>query len=197
MRRPRGRAGRPKQTCVVAAPGLEPGLPKAGMQILSLLCLPFHHAAYAQALLARQAHARRVHPTCALYKPDFGRERKSGWPEATGGCRLLLERVAPDGFPVLPADIGHAAVALVELIGNLKHRQHQPALGRPGDMAATALAPDELAGLDLEPRGGTFLVHELALEHVGLLDLHMLMVGKNGSGRKAHQRGDEPGPPVE
>jgi len=36
MRRPRGRAGRPKQTCVVAAPGLEPGLPKAGMQILSL-----------------------------------------------------------------------------------------------------------------------------------------------------------------
>jgi hypothetical protein len=29
----------------VAAPGLEPGLPKAGMQILSLLCLPFHHAA--------------------------------------------------------------------------------------------------------------------------------------------------------
>jgi hypothetical protein len=29
---------------LVAATGLEPVLPKIGKQILSLLCLPFHHA---------------------------------------------------------------------------------------------------------------------------------------------------------
>src|SRR6266699_3868855 len=50
-------------------------------------------------------------------------------------------------------------------------------------------APDGFAGLDLEASSGPLLVHELALEHVGLLDLHMLVVGKDGSRRKTHQRG--------
>src|SRR5262245_20106635 len=111
--------------------------------------------------------------------------------------RLALQRTSPDSFPVLPADVGDAAVALIELIGNLKHRQHQPALRRPGDMAAAALAPNEFAGLDLEPGGEALLVDELALEHVRLLDLHVLMVGQDGAGRKAHQRGDEPALAVE
>ena len=40
--------------------------------------------------------------------------------------------------------------------------------------------------------------HEhVKIEHVGLLDLHVLVVGQNGSRRKAHQRGDESGLPVE
>src|SRR5712692_9407063 len=98
---------------------------------------------------------------------------------------ILLD-VAPEARPVRPAEIGDAAVALVELVGDLEHGEHQPALRRAGDVAAAGLAPDELARLDLEPRGRTFLVDELAFEHVGLLDLDVLVVGKNRAWRKAH-----------
>src|SRR3989442_15225140 len=84
-------------------------------------------------------------------------------PPAEVGCfrlRPLNERedsilldVAPEAVPIRPAEIGDAAVALVELVGDLEHGEHQPALGRAGDVAAAGLAPDELARLDLEPRG--------------------------------------------
>src|SRR4051812_36316349 len=97
------------------------------------------------------AHASRIYQTCATLSADFGAL------EATS----LLQRMAPDAFPVLAAEIGDAAVALVEFVRDLEHREHQPALGRPGDMAAALLAPDEFAGLDLEPRRRPLLVHEL------------------------------------
>src|SRR5205823_5518120 len=103
-------------------------------------------------------------------------------PHPGQGCSIL-QGVAPDLFPVLAGKVGNAAVALVEFVRDLEHRQHQSALGGAGDVAAPRLAPDELAGLDLEPRGRTFLVHQLALEHVGLLDLDVLegkLVDKEG-----------------
>src|SRR3981189_523289 len=101
----------------------------------------------------------------------------------------ILQRVAPDAFPVLAAEIGHAAVALVEFVRDLEHRKHQPALGRPGDMAAAFLTPDEFAGLDLEPRRRPLLVHELSFEHDGLLDLYALVVGKDRARPEAHHPG--------
>jgi len=52
--------------------------------------------------------------------------------------------------------------------------------------------PDRPAGTDRKTRVGAFLVDEPAFEHVGLLDLDVLVVGKHGARRKAHQRGDEP-----
>src|SRR6516164_4460364 len=173
------------------------GTPVSQKQILSLLCLPFHHAAGASVSSTASARTRRVYPLALIVLSARFREHPKSVRRERRVTRLLFERAAPDGFPVLPGDVGHAAVALVELIGNLEHRQHQPALGRPGDMTAADLAPREFAGLDLEAGSGTLLVHELALEHVGLLDLHMLVVGQNGSRRKAHQRGDESGLPVE
>jgi hypothetical protein len=45
---------------LVAATGLEPVLPKAGMQILSLLCLPFHHAARRKRSSTACAHVSRL-----------------------------------------------------------------------------------------------------------------------------------------
>ena len=79
----------------------------------------------------------------------------------------------------LPATVGDAAVLLVEFVRNLEHRQHQAAFGRPGDMPAARLAPDEFARRDLEAGGRTLLVHELAFQHEGLLDLDMLVVGQD------------------
>src|SRR5262245_60055431 len=44
----------------------------------------------------------------------------------------VLDRVAPDAFPILTGTVGDAAVLLVEFVGDLEHRQHQPAFRRPG-----------------------------------------------------------------
>src|SRR3979490_1663024 len=35
--------------------------------------------------------------------------------------RSIRQRVAPDAFPILAAEVGHAAVALVEFVGDLEH----------------------------------------------------------------------------
>ena len=55
---------------------------------------------------------------------------------------------------------------------------HGAALGAPGGVAAAGRAPDELAGADLEPGVRPLLVDEGAVEHVGLLDQHVLVVGQ-------------------
>jgi hypothetical protein len=43
-------------------------------------------------------------------------------------------------------------------------------------MAAAGLAPDELAGTDGKPLRRAFLVDELTLKNIGLLDLDVLVV---------------------
>jgi hypothetical protein len=55
---------------MVAAPGLEPGLPKAGMQILSLLCLPFHHAAWRRRCSTACARVSRLPAGVVLTVPS-------------------------------------------------------------------------------------------------------------------------------
>src|SRR5262249_5982712 len=152
------------------------GTPVSQKQILSLLCLPFHHAAGASVSSTASARTPGLSTRAYRIKCPISGAPKIGAPGAAGGPAFSFCPPAPDGFPVLPGDVGHAAVALVELIGNLEHRQHQPALGRPGDVAAAGLTPHEFAGLDLEAGGGALLVHQLAFEHIGLLDLHMLVV---------------------
>src|SRR4051812_4536638 len=68
------------------------------------------------------AHASRIYQTRAPFRCRFrGRMRRHS----------LLQCVAPDGFPVLAAEIGDAAVALVEFVRDLEHREHQPTFGRP------------------------------------------------------------------
>src|SRR4051794_29006857 len=44
------------------------------------------------------------------------------------GAGLFLVEASPDAFPVLAIRVGDAAVALVELVGELEHGEHQPAL---------------------------------------------------------------------
>src|SRR5262249_46451422 len=106
---------------------------------------------------------------------------------------LLSKRVSPQLIPIFPAEIGHTAIALVELVGNLKHCEHQPALGRPGDVTAAWFAPDKFTRIHFESRRQPFLVDQIALEDVGLLDPDVLMIGQDRARRKAHERGDEAG----
>ena len=58
---------------------------------------------------------------------------------------------APDLVPVAAVLVGDAAVLGEELVRDLEHRDHQPALRRPGGVAAARLAPDELAGPTVSP----------------------------------------------
>src|SRR5262249_52156380 len=58
----------------------------------------------------------------------------------------------------------------------------------PGLVAAPCGAPDELPGAAFALR-----TVQASPEHVGLLDLHVLVVRQARAGRHAHQRGDEPG----
>src|SRR5215472_17409941 len=64
-------------------------------------------------------------------------------------------------------------------------------------MPAAGLAPDEFSGTDGEPVRRAFLVDELALEDIGLLDLDVLMIGQRRAGSEFHQRGNETGRLVE
>jgi len=103
-----------------------------------------------------------------------------------------IEKWAPDTLPVLSAHVGDAPVALEEFVRDLKHCEHEGTLGCPGDMPAARLAPDKLPGIDFGARSRPLLVHELALDHVGLLDLDMLMIGQSRPRRAAHEGGDQP-----
>src|SRR5439155_483666 len=79
---------------------------------------------------------------------------------------------APGLLSVLAEEIGLAPVGLIELVRDLEHGEHQAALRPgPGLVPAAGGAPDEFAGL-----AHAFAADQAALEHVGLLDPHMLVV---------------------
>src|SRR5829696_7506824 len=98
-----------------------------------------------------------------------------------------LPRMPPGLIPVLAAGVDDAAVGFEEFVGHLENREHQSALRAPGDMAAAGLAPDVFAGLAFDARSRAFLVDQRALEHIGLLDVDVLVVGQHGAGREFHQ----------
>src|SRR5215470_12556314 len=96
------------------------GTPVSQKQILSLLCLPFHHAARTRSS-ACPGKVETGFPT----KDMRQRKNPAHGPEAQcSPVGSILERVAPDAFPVLAAEVGGAAVLLMEFIGDLEHRQH-------------------------------------------------------------------------
>jgi hypothetical protein len=64
-------------------------------------------------------------------------------------------------------------------------------------VAAALFAPDEFAGLAFDALGRTFLVDERTFEHIGLLDIDVLVVGQYRARRKAHQRGHQAGLAIE
>src|SRR5882672_959960 len=138
-------------------------------------------------------HAKRIprnrpHPSP---RRRAGRER---WGKLRNTGRLPLPgRIdrAPNLGPIAAGDVGHAAVALEELVWYLEDREHEPALRAPSRVAAAGGTPDEVALGHCETGVRTFPVYQLACEHVGLLDLDVLVVGQHRAGRKAHQRGRE------
>src|SRR5438093_6482210 len=90
----------------------------------------------------------------------------------------------PGRVPILARGIDDAAVGLEELVRHLEDREHQPAFGTPGDMAAALLAPDEFAGLAFDALRRPLLVDERAFEHVGLFDVDVLVVGQHRARRE-------------
>src|SRR2546430_13401530 len=90
---------------------------------------------------------------------------------ANNGYQSSLAGMSPGFVPILARGVDDAAVGLKELVRHLEDREHQPAFGTPGDMAATLLPPDEFAGLAFYALRRTFLVDERAFQHVGLLDI--------------------------
>src|SRR6185295_14199946 len=111
----------------------------------------------------------------------------SAWTCGNQTWQLAEQRLAPGCVPVLAADVGLAAVGLVELVRNLEDCEHQAALRPdPGLVPAPGRAPDEFAGLAL-----ALATDEAPLQHVSLLDAHVLMVGQLGARGELHQRGDD------
>src|SRR5258708_2382418 len=92
-----------------------------------------------------------------------------------GGCSALAG-VPPGRVPILARCIDDATVGLEELVRHLEDREHQPALGTPCDMAAALLPPDEFTGLAFDALCRPLLVDERTFQHVGLLDIDMLVV---------------------
>src|SRR6266851_2230401 len=116
--------------------------------------------------------------------------------------RIMIQGISAPGVPpglvpVLARGIDDAAVGLEELVGDLEDRKHQPALGTPRDVAAAWLAPDEFAGLGLDALCRAFLVDEVALQNVGLLDMDVLVVGQHRARLKSEERGHQAGRAVE
>src|SRR5947209_4365040 len=108
-----------------------------------------------------------------------------------------LAGMAPGFVPVLAGCVDDAAVGFEELVRHLEDCEHQAALRTPGDMAAALFSPDEFAGLALDALRRTFLVDQAALEHIGLLDVDVLVVGQHRARRKAHQGGHQAGGAIE
>lgn len=93
-------------------------------------------------------------------------------------CQALLrDAMPPQGFPVLSADISLPLVGLEKFIGNLENRNKSTSLGRPGRVSASSWTPYELTCLAFHAGVRAVTVHQMAIEHPGLLDLHMFMVG--------------------
>src|ERR1700730_17552677 len=108
------------------------------------------------------------------------------WPPLLGPVNR-----APNLCPVAARDVGHAAVAFEEFVGHLEDREHQSALRAPGRVAAASWAPDEIALGYREAGVRTFAVNQLAFDHIGLLDLDVLVVGQHCARLEAHQRSHE------
>ena len=109
----------------------------------------------------------------------------------------LFSRVSPGRVPILARGVDDAAIGLEELVRHLEDREHQPALRTPGDVAAALLAPDEFAGLAFDALRRAFLVDERTFQHIGLLDIDVLVVGQHRARREPHQRGHQPGLAIE
>src|ERR671914_827327 len=92
--------------------------------------------------------------------------------------------VTPGLVPVVADGIDHAAVGLEELVRDLEHREEYTALGRPCGVAAALLTPDEFADAAFQSLRRAFLVDQTALEHVGLLDIDVLVVRQHRPRRK-------------
>src|SRR4051812_31162461 len=95
---------------------------------------------------------------------------------AAAAAKVLFMLVVPSADDVAPllspfvADqVDDLAVLLEELVGHLEDGDHQPALGRPGRVAAAGRAVDEFARADLQAVLRSLAVDETAFEHVGLL----------------------------
>src|ERR1700694_4182384 len=82
-------------------------------------------------------------------------------------CR---QRALPGEVPILADHVDDLAVLLEELVGRLEHGENQRAFRCPGGVTAPRRPPYEIAGADFEPCLRAFLVHQPALDHVGLLD---------------------------
>src|SRR3954471_13028811 len=142
------------------------------------------------AIVATIRRAPRVRSTAA---PETSAARSRVW---TSGCRSRACRCrcarsgrgsAPGLLPVAAEEIGDAAFGREELVGCLEDGEEQAALRAcPGLMAAARRTPDELAGAAF-----AFGTDERAFEHVGLLDLHVLVIGEVRARRHAHQGGEQ------
>ena len=66
----------------------------------------------------------------------------------------------PRRVPIVAGGVDDAPVGLEELVRHLEDREHQPAFGAPGDMAAAFFPPDEFAGLAFDALRRAFLVDE-------------------------------------
>src|SRR6266550_2073986 len=68
-----------------------------------------------------------------------GRARLAPQCNAAGERVSALGSVTPGRVPVLARGVDDAAVGFEKLVGNLEDREHQPALGKQGDVAAARL----------------------------------------------------------
>src|SRR5258708_16175307 len=88
-------------------------------------------------------HGKRI-PRIPPNLPLPAEPGRNGWGKLrNAGCLPLPVRVdrAPNLGPIAPGDVGHAAVALEELVGYLQDREHVSALLTPTPLPAPPPPP--------------------------------------------------------
>ena len=92
---------------------------------------------------------------------------------------------APRVSPFAPAPWPPPA-SFQELVGLEEKAEDEAAVGGVGFVTVAGRAPDEVAGL-----GHAFVVADAALQHVGLLDVLVHVVGHDAAGRDLEEAREE------
>ena len=154
-----------------------------------------------QALVPAQAACRHEHRSAD--EPAARDHHSDRWVARPSSATLRADRVSAtrstDRSYTTPHNVSQSAPAMSVVrpsaskkrLGIWKNARNTPPLGDHAPCRLPAGRQMNWPALHSMPRVGAAAIDQMAFEHEGLLDAHVLVVGQHGAGRHARQRGHQ------